>query len=205
MIEYITQQNSVKKGEQKTMSKIIKYIKNGIVLRKILEILAYSALRLLFLTYRLRIKYEPGVSIPFKGILFSWHQNIIPLAAFFFKNNRGCHCIVSSSKDGQFVGEITKRIGLKVLYGSAHKETISLVRNALSILKKEKQLFLIGDGSRGPAKQLQPGVTYLSKKTGLPIIFIDFQVTSKITLNKTWDKFQIPLPFSKISVTVKRA
>jgi Kdo2-lipid IVA 3' secondary acyltransferase len=187
------------------MSKIIKSIKNSLVLRKMIEVVFYLLLRLLFATYRLRIEYEPGITKPFNGVLFSWHQNIISLAAFFFENNRGCYCVVSSSKDGQFVGSITQRLGLNVLYGSAHKGPTSLVRNALSVLEKERQIFLIGDGSRGPAKKLQPGVRYLAHKTGLPIIFIDFEVKGKIILKKTWDKFQIPLPFSKILVTVKRA
>ena len=68
----------------------------------------------------------------------------------------------------------------------------------------EKQLFVIGDGSRGPAKQLQPGIRYLAKKSNLPIIFFDCQVQHKITFHKTWDKFQLPLPFTKIFITVTK-
>jgi hypothetical protein len=137
------------------------------------------------------------------GIFYSWHKNIFAIAAFLSKNNFSLHCIASPSLDGRFLGALTERIGLKVLYGSAHKNPISLVRESIEILKNHGQLFVIGDGSRGPAEKLQPGVNYFSRKTGLPLIFINCKVSKKIVFKKSWDKFQLPLPFSKIYIELK--
>ncbi len=167
-------------------------------------------IRAVFFTYKIKIKHNnlsKTLTKPLSeniGVFFFWHQNIIAGAAFFFKYKFKFHCIVSPSKDGKLAAFITKKLGLKVLHGSEHKKPIALLRNAINILKNKKQIFLVGDGSRGPAKKLKPGVKYLAEKSDLPIIFIDIKVSKKITLKKTWDQFQIPLPFSKITVELKQ-
>jgi len=175
-------------------------------LTKVLQSLCYLIAKILFLTYRLKITYSPKIKKPFNknnGVFFAWHQNIIASAAFLTKNDFNLHCIISPSQDGKFAGAITEKLGLKTIYGSAHKKPVALVRKSLEVLDKEKQIFLIGDGSRGPAKKLQRGVTYLSEKSELPLIFVDCKVEWKITIKKSWDKFQIPLPFSKIYINLR--
>jgi len=97
-----------------------------------------------------------------------------------------------------------QKFGAKIIYGSSYKKPIALIRKSLDILKNSNQLFLIGDGSRGPAKKLQPGALYFSKKSKLPLIFIDCDTSRKIVMKKSWDKFEIPLPFSKIQINLKQ-
>lgn len=121
----------------------------------------------------------------------------------FFKSKVFGHCIVSPSKDGNIAGFILKKLGFKILYGSANKNPIKLIRKTLDVLSKEKRICLAGDGSRGPAFKLQPGVTYLAVKSKIPLIFIECKVKHAITLKKSWDQFKIPLPFSKIFIYPK--
>lgn len=190
-----------------TTKNFLKKIKHNKFIFHALNYLAYLLIRLLFSTYRLRISHDNSLANPInktQGVFCAWHQHIIASTIFFKKNNFSFHCIVSPSRDGKFAGALAEKFGSKVLYGSAHKQPIALVRNALRVLREDKQLFLIGDGSRGPAKRLQPGVRYLAQKADLPILFIDCNVQWKITLHKSWDKFQIPLPFSKIFVRIKQ-
>lgn len=136
------------------------------------------------------------------GIFYFWHQHIIPGMFFFYKLKAQGACVVSPSNDGKFAGYICQKLGFKVLYGSAHKSPITLLRQSLSELKERQRLCLVGDGSRGPAQQLQPGLTYLAEKTGVPLVFIDCQQQWSITFTKSWDQFKLPLPFSFITVTV---
>jgi len=187
------------------INKLIKKIKDNQILFAITNQLTYILLRFMVATYRLHVSYDKSLNRPLgsiTGVFCAWHQNIIASTVFFKKNNSTIHCIVSPSKDGEFVGAIAQKLGFKVLYGSSHKEPIALVRQSIRVLKETRQLFLIGDGSRGPSKQLQPGVIYLSQKANVPVIFIDCDVQWKLTLKKSWDKFQIPLPFSKIFITL---
>lgn len=184
--------------------KFIRIIKENQALATLIQTTLYLFIKLLINTYRIQITNKKATPIhTFDGVFYTWHQNIIAATAFFVKQKSHIHCIVSPSHDGKIVGNIAQKLGLRVLYGSAHKNPISLTRKSLEVLKTEKKLFLIGDGSRGPAKKLQPGPIYLSKKTNLPLVFIDCKVQWCITLHKSWDKFQIPLPFSKIWIELK--
>lgn len=182
--------------------KVIKQIKNSHVLATMASIIGYALLKLLFLTYRIRIK---GTLEPyFEGIFWTWHQDIVATTAFFSQASLSPYFIVSGSKDGRLAGSILERLGNRVLYGSAHKNPIAVTRQALTILQTDKQLFIVGDGSRGPAKQLQGGPIFLAQKTNLPLIFINCEVSKKIIFKKTWDKFQVPLPFSTITISLEK-
>jgi lysophospholipid acyltransferase (LPLAT)-like uncharacterized protein len=57
-------------------------------------------------------------------------------------------------------------------------------------------LAITPDGPRGPRYVLQPGAMSLAQLTGLPIVPFGFHAHWKIQL-KSWDAFQIPLPFSR--------
>ena len=135
------------------MSNFTKYLKENLFVSRALQVLLYLPVRLFLATYRVKV-IDERKSENTSGVFYSWHQHIVPIAAFFVKNKKSIHCVVSPSRDGKFLGGVTQMIGLKVLYGSAHKEPVKLVRKALKILKEEKEIFLIGDGSRGPAKKL---------------------------------------------------
>jgi len=150
-----------------------------------------------------KIKNKKNLS---RGVFFAWHQDIASVAALMAnkktRTKHAMHSVVSPSRDGKLLGSIAEKFGIPILYGSSHKNPVSLVRKALKVLKEEKKIFLIGDGSRGPAKKLKPGIEYLAKKSNLPIVFIKCDVQWKITL-RSWDQFQIPLPFSKIEIETK--
>ncbi|MCF7799762.1 DUF374 domain-containing protein [Candidatus Babeliales bacterium] len=192
--------------KQKKFKNFFKKIKSNNFLNYITKNLIYFFIRALFLTYRLKVEHGKNL-LNFTdntyGVFYFWHQNIIAATFFFFKIKETGHCIISPSKDGKIMGFIASKMGFTVLYGSAHKQPIQLIRQSLNILKKEKRLCLVGDGSRGPAFKLQEGVIYFAKKSNLPLIFIDCKNSKFISIKKSWDKFQIPLPFSKIYIKVK--
>ena len=52
------------------------------------------------------------------------------------------------------------------------------------------------DGPRGPCYVVQEGVIALAQLTGRPILPVSYHLAWKITV-KSWDRFQIPLPFTK--------
>jgi lysophospholipid acyltransferase (LPLAT)-like uncharacterized protein len=52
------------------------------------------------------------------------------------------------------------------------------------------------DGPRGPRYQVHPGILRLAQATGRPIIGVTTHVRWKRVL-KSWDRFQVPLPFSR--------
>src|SRR3972149_7060837 len=173
---------------------IIKKVKNGSFLNFLFKIFFYWCLRLLFFTYRLEIKTISGKKINIhepQGIFYFWHQHILSGMFFFFKQRAQGACVVSPSGDGKFAGFICEKLGFTVLYGSGHKASITVTRQALAALKTTGRLCLVGDGSRGPAKQLQPGLLFLAKKSGQPLVFVDCQPARAVTVKKSWDQFKI--------------
>ena len=187
------------------IKKIIKKIKNNKILSHVVYNFIYWYLRILFLTYRLNVKSENDFKKNFnqnEGVFYFWHQNIIAATFFFFKMKGVGHCIVSPSKDGKLMGFIAQKFGFKVVHGSAYKQSVQLIRQTLDILDANKRLAIVGDGSRGPAFQLQRGTIYLSAKSKVPLVFMEIKTEWAFTFNKSWDKFQVPLPFSKIFVKV---
>ncbi len=62
-------------------------------------------------------------------------------------------------------------------------------------------LAITPDGPRGPCYQIQDGVTSLAQLTGLPIVPVSFNLNWKIRV-KSWDRFQIPLPFARCEIAV---
>lgn len=191
--------------KSKILKSISKHIKNNRLLSFILKNFLYLSMQLLFKTYRLEVEFDKKTDLPinkWEGVFYFWHQNIIPAMLFFSKNKTIGHSIVSPSNDGKIIGYILQKLGFKIVYGSAYKESIKLVRQGLDILDVNKRLCIVGDGSRGPAFKLQRGVIYLAAKSQLPLVFIDCKTQHAIKLKKSWDQFKIPLPFSKIYIRI---
>jgi lysophospholipid acyltransferase (LPLAT)-like uncharacterized protein len=62
-------------------------------------------------------------------------------------------------------------------------------------------LAITPDGPRGPRYVVQEGVMALAQVTGFPIIPASYYLGRKVQA-KSWDRFQIPLPFSVCEVMI---
>jgi hypothetical protein len=59
------------------------------------------------------------------------------------------------------------------------------------------------DGPKGPRYAVQGGVISLAQVTGFPIIAVTCNTYRKVCL-KSWDGFQIPLPFSRCELILNK-
>jgi lysophospholipid acyltransferase (LPLAT)-like uncharacterized protein len=73
------------------------------------------------------------------------------------------------------------------------------VRELVSAAAEGCDLAVTPDGPRGPRYEPHPGVVSLAQLTGLPIVPVSFRLGWKWTL-RSWDRFQVPLPFSRCEV-----
>jgi lysophospholipid acyltransferase (LPLAT)-like uncharacterized protein len=55
------------------------------------------------------------------------------------------------------------------------------------------------DGPRGPEHKFKAGAVITAKKSGVPFVLMGIGIKSKKKL-KSWDKFQVPNPFTKVKV-----
>ena len=73
-----------------------------------------------------------------------------------------------------------------------------------SMLEEGSDIIITPDGPRGPCYTLSPGLIFLAQKTGAPVSRIDVEYSRYWEL-KSWDRFRIPKPFSRVTITLSRA
>ena len=61
---------------------------------------------------------------------------------------------------------------------------------------------IAADGPRGPRQRVKPGAVYLARKTETPIFPVAVATEAAFHLSRSWDRFVIPRPFSRVCVWV---
>ena len=124
-----------------------------------------------------------------------WHRCIF--SAVWRHRNRGVVVMNTTNFDGQWTRRVIERFGFGTSQGSSTRGGLrGLVDMAKKIDAGRSAAFTI-DGPRGPRYVAKPGPVILARKTGAPIYPFHIGLETAWTLQKTWDQFQIPQPFSR--------
>jgi lysophospholipid acyltransferase (LPLAT)-like uncharacterized protein len=155
----------------------------------------------------LRIRLTPGtrerlaaLQVPGRPpvIMALWHNRLF-LSPFVYRKYWRQHSVValtSRSRDGQMIANILKCFRMKLARGSTSRKGSEAFRELLRKVREDHfDVAMTPDGPRGPRYHVYPGVLALSQRTGCPIIPYTCHLHWKKTL-RSWDGFQIPLPFS---------
>jgi lysophospholipid acyltransferase (LPLAT)-like uncharacterized protein len=127
-----------------------------------------------------------------------WHSRIL-LPAFW---HRGVNAsiLVSNSADGEIVAQMLHRYGHQTIRGSTGKQGLrALMRQVADMRKHVRPGVVTPDGPQGPRYRVHPGVVLLSQKTGFPIIPLAYSARKRKVFN-SWDRFVLPLPWSKCAM-----
>ncbi len=109
--------------------------------------------------------------------------------------------LVSASKDGAFLAAILGRFGVQSVRGSSSRRGPQALLELATLSDRGYDIAITPDGPRGPRYIVQDGVMALAQVTGLPAVPVSCHLNWKIRL-KSWDRFQIPLPFSRCEITI---
>lgn len=135
-------------------------------------------------------------------IYLFWHGQGFYLLYFFLDLAKNTVVIVSSSEDGNLSNDIMTKLNYRTIRGSSFSHPIYLLRQLKRELDKNQNVAITGDGSRGPHRELQSGSLKLSKishsRSVLPVA-VSFGRYWEL---KSWDKFQIPKPFTTATVVI---
>jgi lysophospholipid acyltransferase (LPLAT)-like uncharacterized protein len=149
--------------------------------------------------------YFSGKVPPGPTIYCAWHNRLSVSMMVYYnyikKHNRtdGFAVMVSASKDGGFLAAILECFGVQPARGSSSRRGPQALRELTSWARRGYDIAITPDGPRGPRYVVQEGVLALAQLTELPVVPISYNLSWKICLN-SWDKFQIPLPFSRCEV-----
>lgn len=163
-------------------------------------------LRLLGGTLRWELFDEAGYSrgLPHgKPLLVgTWHNRILILPLCYewlCRSRRPLTVLTSASRDGALLARIVAAFGIGAVRGSSSRGGMAAVRELRKLLKAGRDVVITPDGPRGPAYQINPGLLFLAAKTGIPLMPIRVEYESFWEM-RSWDKFRIPKPFSRVRV-----
>jgi lysophospholipid acyltransferase (LPLAT)-like uncharacterized protein len=147
-------------------------------------------------------KHEPA-------IYCFWH-NRLSVSAMVYRDYIRKHSaatgvagMVSASRDGGLLVAVVKSFGVQPVRGSSSRRGPQALRELTSWAKRGYDLAITPDGPRGPCYKIAEGVIALGQVTGLHIVPGSYNLSWKISL-KSWDRFQIPLPFSRCEVFLEK-
>lgn len=133
-----------------------------------------------------------------------WHGEFLMLPFAYLKLRKKPKIFIIASK--HFHGELISRIcacfGFRAVRGSTNYNGVDrggmrVLLDSFKNLKEGWDMGITPDGPRGPYHSIADGVVAMGQKTQIPLSFFRVHNHSFWEL-KTWDKFQIPKPFSKI-------
>ena len=132
-----------------------------------------------------------------------WHNRLLifPLVLRRFFSNRDGAALISASRDGDLLSDAIHRFDYDVVRGSSSKLGASGLLQLSDVLASKRDVVITPDGPRGPAYEIGPGLVFLAQKTGAPILPINMEYSSCWRV-KSWDRFIIPKPFSKVRVII---
>ena len=130
-----------------------------------------------------------------------WHNRLLLISYILkrFAPHRPGAGLISASRDGDLVADLTQRFGFDVVRGSSSRLGASGMLELTNVLASGRDVLITPDGPRGPAYKLGPGIVFLAQKSGAAVVPANMEYSSCWRL-KSWDRFILPRPFSKVRV-----
>lgn len=165
------------------------------ILPLVLRFIAYT----LSTTWRVRISGSAqSLPSPDRHVIYlTWHEHILPMARHF--RNRNVAAIASGNRDGMLLSNVLTAWGFTVINGSSSRGGMAAIREAIRELGGGRSLIITPDGPRGPRREAKPGAAQISRLSGKSVVPVSFHPRSAVRL-KSWDRFLIPLPFTRLEI-----
>lgn len=166
-------------------------------------------LRLLVMTLRLRVEHPERLRERVKAepyIWVFWHNQLLLVPVIWNRFLNAADrplgkALTSLSGDGELVALFLAQFGVDSVRGSSARGGAAALRELAGWLKRGHDIGLTPDGSRGPCYEIKPGLVLLAQLSGRPILPLSFDFSRSWRL-KSWDRFFIPVPFSRVTFIV---
>ena len=112
--------------------------------------------------------------------------------------------LTSQSFDGEYIAKILERFGYGPVRGSSTRGGVGGLLGMQTEQESGHSVAFTIDGPKGPMYVAKPGPVLLARVTGLPIVCFHVALEDPWVLNKSWDHFMIPKPFSCALVRISQ-
>ncbi len=166
--------------------------------------IVWALLWVLGLTWRFRVIAEEGVTpvlfgqVPGPEIYCFWHQCVLP-CTIYFRRSRAV-ILISRSFDGELITRILRMFGFDAVRGSSSRSAREGLLGLEDVIETGRTAIFTADGPLGPIYQTKMGPIKLAQLTGAPIGAFHLQ-PERAWVMKSWDRFLIPKPFTRICVS----
>jgi lysophospholipid acyltransferase (LPLAT)-like uncharacterized protein len=163
--------------------------------------------KMIFLTYRIKIEdqekiLEHNLAAPL--IFACWHNRILFTVPLLPRECRKkLFLLISASRDGEYIATLAKLFQLGVVRGSSSRGGVSALLEMKKLLQNQQSVGITVDGPRGPRYCVHAGVAALAAGSGCKVVPLISNFKHYWEL-KSWDKMQIPVPFTTITLQVGR-
>ena len=139
---------------------------------------------------------------PRQIIGITWHNRLMFICpAFPKKIMRNTSAVISASRDGQYLADFLSFFGANALRGSSSRKGANALLGAIHAIESGRNVVFTPDGPRGPKYQIKNGPIATAAKTGAVIVPFVLN-SSRCWKLKSWDEFQIPKPFSTLTMII---
>ncbi len=144
-----------------------------------------------------------GETIPARAVIMFWHGEMF--AGWYSVRKRKPIALVSASKDGNFLASVLQKWGYRLSRGSSKKSGMEALIIAIESIKNQEcnTLVITPDGPRGPRHNYKRGSFIAARDLSLPLYHLHIEYASSKVL-KSWDQFEVPLPFTRVSIGVEK-
>jgi lysophospholipid acyltransferase (LPLAT)-like uncharacterized protein len=131
-----------------------------------------------------------------KNVIYAfWHDSVFLLP--YTHRSSGIMIMVSESKDGEIATGILRHFGYEVVRGSSKRRGSRALLDLCEGMRKGKSVAITVDGPRGPRHEAKEGAVFLAGKLRAPIIPVATGAKRFRTLERSWDKLVLPVPFTE--------
>jgi hypothetical protein len=127
-----------------------------------------------------------------------WHGRQMPLVRL--RREHPTAVLVSHSRDGALQAAVLRSLGIEVLRGSTSRGGAQGLRGMLRALRRGCDAAFAVDGPRGPIGRSKAGAGWVAERAEAALVPVGVAASHAVVLRRTWDRFEIPLPFSRVCV-----
>jgi lysophospholipid acyltransferase (LPLAT)-like uncharacterized protein len=175
------------------------------LLDRMLTFLGYLALEFWWRTCRIQIEGEERVKalVTEHGSILPvcWHQHLLLVSRWAVGRRipgMKIGFLISPSRDGNAPSTLAQWYGATTIRGSSTHTGPQALRTMYKQIRDEKiSPFITPDGPKGPRFEFKGGAIVLAQLCGVPVVPIAFSAKTASVM-RTWDKFVLPRPFTKV-------
>jgi len=128
-------------------------------------------------------------------ILAFWHGRLLMMPCAWSRR-QPIHMLISGHRDGRIIADAVKYFGIDSIAGSSTEGGTAALRGMVRFLKAVDCVVITPDGPDGPAMRATSGIVTVARLAGVPILPLAY-ATKRRRILGTWDRFHLPLPFSR--------